>query len=340
MSVRPKHGSPGTKLGLWQKPTFALFWRPDLLALKVSAADPDLLSVLADGSIDVEPPPRGQAGLVYLRLLASHRPLYVAVCRHWLKLQRRVPPGSADSSRLHLHAAVRLLGGDQLGLVFGSAARSNDPVLAALLPTESTIQKARDLLAAHRAAKAQVKLKRLMAKADSKALADKLPPEARKRIEGILEARDALAELSEPPLPPLAPLLTELSWAVAFGVRSSDLEVVCRAAEREVRKRLDEHHPPPADGTFAVTVVGQPGRAATAFTTWNPHSGLPPYAEVRAAVERTVPSAFARPRRVGAHPPPYFEQTAGPEADLAVTAASFDFPDPWRLDVRSRMIIC
>jgi hypothetical protein len=204
--------------------------------------------------------------------------------------------------------------------------------LAALLPTESTIQKARDLLAAHRAAKAQVKLKRLMAKADSKALADKLPPEARKRIEGILEARDALAELSEPPLPPLAPLLTELSWAVAFGVRSSDLEVVCRAAEREVRKRLDEHHPPPADGTFAVTVVGQPGRAATAFTTWNPHSGLPPYAEVRAAVERTVPSAFARPRRVGAHPPPYFEQTAGPEADLAVTAASFDFPDPWRLE--------
>lgn len=325
MAVRSK-GAPRRTFGLWQEPTFALFWRPDLVAVKVSATDPDLLPALANEFVDIEPLPRGQAGQARLKLLGCFRPMYAELCRAWHKLQKQMPASAMGVPCLHLHGAARLLGGGDIGLVFGLAPPSTVNMTTGMEPAQTTLQKARDLLAAQRAAEGKAKTQRLMAEVKSRDLLERLSPEARSKVEGVLEAGAAIREFVDTPLPSLAPLLTELPWALAFKTRTSDPEAICRAAEREIRRHPYDHHPAPADGSFAVMTVGRPKDGATGFVSWAPHRGQPSYAEIRAAVEQTVPAAFARPRLTGIHPPPYIEGIAGSQAEPTVAVGSVDFP--------------
>jgi hypothetical protein len=325
MAVRSK-GAPRRTLGLWQEPTFALFWRPDLVAVKVSATDPDLLPALANEFVDIEPLPRGQAGQARLKLLACHRPMYAELCSAWHKLQKQMPESATGVPCLHLHGAARLLGSGDIGLVFGSAPASTVNMATGMEPAQATLEKARGLLAAHRAAEIKAETQRLMAAAKAKTFLEQLSPEASSKVQGVVDAGAAVREFFDTPLPSVEPLLTELSWALAFKTRTSDPEAICRAAEREIRRHPGDHHPAPADGSFAVMMVGRPKDGATGFVSWAPNRGQPSYAEIRAAVEQTIAAAFARPRLTGAHPPPYIEGIAGSQAEPTVAVGSVDFP--------------
>jgi hypothetical protein len=324
MAVRSTGRGLHRKLGFWQEPTFKLLWRPDLVALTASATDPDLLPALADGFVVIEQMPRGRAGRVYLRGLGLHRPMYAAMCDAWQRLQRRGSSPSIGDNRLYLHGAVSVSGVDEVGLMFGPAAPSKDQAIAAMTPTEVTLERLRALMSAQQAAETEATASRMLEEAISKPLEGNLATDALVKVRGALKIKRATGKSVDKRLPPLSPLLKELPWALAVRIQTPDSKAISRATERALRSSPHDLPPPPVDGTFLVIVAGSSRGTTTAFVTWKPHRGLPPYAEVRAAVEQTTPSAFARPRRQGAHPPPNLERSGEWQA---VAVGSLDFPE-------------
>lgn len=89
-------------------------------------------------------------------------------------------------------------------------------------------------------------------------------------------------------------LLPHLPRAAKFKTPSDWLpDKISRAAVAAIAR---SGLPPSRDGSYAGILFGANGRRAQGLVSWEPHTGLPSYPEVRWAVQKRLPAALRKPR--------------------------------------------
>lgn len=92
----------------------------------------------------------------------------------------------------------------------------------------------------------------------------------------------------------MAPLLPMCAWGLAVPVRSANPLAVEKAAVAAIKSTPDALHLQPRERHYHCRVTSLHPKCAMALITWLPHTGRPPYPEVRAAVARRLPSALRK----------------------------------------------
>lgn len=315
------------RLALWQPIRVEQVGAPACFAIEVAADDRDVGPFIAAGHVEVEKThahPKADK-------IAKASALIGAGSLCWLlggalRAMGAFKAHPAEGElRVYCHQAVALPGAQRIGLL---CSLMPAPDGAQPLPADSmaAVQQA---VALHQAAGAKHTLEAARRKAAEDQRLAQLPPDQRAALED-LHSKFPSSE-PWPPVLDLTPLVADFPPGLLVKVSSADPDLVERTAQRAVQQAPDERHPPPREGWYQASVATANPKRLTAFITWLPHRGLPPYPEVRAAAERRLPRAFLKPRHSGAEPPVIDGALLGSDAgDLP--AVPFDPSDLSGLD--------
>lgn len=298
---------------------------PDLFTLTIPATDPDALYLIADGhlGIPVHAPGPGTDFLIW-----AHRPDRLLMAALIDALSSMGVVGDADDDdriQVHCHAVLVLTGGQQLSVCVGLTAPGPSAV--------SIPQRLKDAavvaVSKQRSHLAGIEAERARKQIQDELFIASLPPDQR----DTFQQAAALGAAMRPFEPPLSavPLLPLCPWGMAVPVRSAKPAVVEQAAMAAIKATPDLLHPPPRDGHYHCRVTSLHPKRVMALITWVPHTGLPPYPEVRAAVARRLPSALRKPRLTGATPPVFDTARLAP-SDQPEGLGGFDTRDPSWMD--------
>ncbi len=269
----------------------------DQFVLMVPATDSDLLYLIAGEHLDIPVHAPGPVTDVVVRMTRPDRPLCAALIEAMTSMRVVGDADDDERIRVHCHAVVTHPGGKELAVCI---AFNPPPGEEGWIP-----KRLRDAavvaVSKHRSALAGIAAQRARMEAEDDLFIESLPPDQRETFQ-----RAAVLGASMRPVAPILsalPLLPLCAWGVAVPVRSANLSAVEKAALSAIKSTPYPLHPPPRDGHYHCRVASLNPKRVVALITWTPHTGLPPYPEVRAAVERRLPSALRKPRLTGAKPP-------------------------------------
>lgn len=156
---------------------------------------------------------------------------------------------------------------------------------------------------------------------------DQLEPRRRAEVQEVFDKGRWLLRPSisfAPDLRPLEPLFPRALHATT--VRRTPAAVDA-ATLRLIRSAPSAAPAPPRDGVYECVVAAADEKSVGLVVTWDPHNGLAPYPELRAALVRRMPGALARPRAHGVHRPD-IDETAELVVREVKSMAGFDTTDP------------
>lgn len=269
----------------WQEYRIDQRQAPSCFVVCAPASDPALVELIASG-LHVPVPRRVSAATaVDQALLALAQPLMAELTKAVSCSGGFAGKNVGESVLVFCHAVAVDHPAASVGLVC-SLTEANPSWLP-----ESARERARELLAQHRARVARSRACEVLNEID---LAGSRPDAcAVKDSEGHSEAATVACNPPEPIRPDVASLLSVLLPGVV--ARVSDGNWLDGIGAR-ISKIHDKQHPPPRDGLYqAVVALANPAEPA-ALVSWMPHRGTTPYSEVRGAVLHRVPAAFAQPR--------------------------------------------
>lgn len=314
----------------WQEYRIDQRQAPSCFVVCAPASDPALVELIATGLHVPIPRPVSAATAVDQALLALAQPLLAELTKAVSCSGGFAGKNVGGCVLVFCHAAAVDHPAASVGLVC-SLTETNPSWLP-----ESARERARELLAQHRARVARSRACEVLTEID---LAGSRPDACAVRdSEGHSEPATVACNPPEPSRPDVASLLSVLLPGVV--ARVSDGNWLDGIGAR-ISKIHDRQHPPPRDGLYqAVVALANPAEPA-ALVSWVPHRGTTPYSEVRGAVLHRVPAAFARPRssalsnqaadlsRPGAFVLHAFEQhdSAWDEAFADFELATVDRPD-------------
>jgi len=117
-----------------------------------------------------------------------------------------------------------------------------------------------------------------------------------------------------------------------------DHAAIVAAARRAIRTCPADAPAPPRDAVYECLVAFANPKSASLVIIWNTHTGMAPYPEMRAALARCLPGAFARPRVTGAHRPGS-DVPVGTDSRAVMKVSGFDVDDPdWMSAFAARKI--
>ena len=316
---------PKGALSIWLDVTLSLGARPDLFTLSIPATDPDVLYLIADGHLDI---PVHSPGPVTDFVVWAHRPDRPLMAALIDALSSMGMVGEADDGgrlKVHCHAVLVLTGGQQLSVCVGlSAPGPLDVSIPERLKGAATVA-----VSKHRSRQAGIEAERARKQIQDELFVASLPPDQRDTFKDVAALGAAMRpfepSLNAVPFVPLCP------WGMAVPVRSANPVVAEKAAIAAIKAMPDPLHPPPRDGHYHCRVTSLHPKCVMALITWAPHTGLPPYPEVRAAVARRLPSALRKPRFTGATPP-VFDTARLASSGQPVGLGGFDTRDPSWMD--------
>lgn len=279
------------RLQSWIPPSFAWTTAPDVFCIDVPASDPDLVEFLATGEWEIEVLGAQRTARLMALLLdekSLRRQLREAV---WApaKLKptdARIKVGTKVVA--HCHGVFLLPDGKTLCLVVGrSKPIAPDAWISAGLKADADA-----LLLEHQSKVAEFDEAIDRKKKDNEDFYARNSD--MKRFEGYAEAQVAMESHFQRPVLTAERLLPSMPRAAKFPQSTSgDTERLARAAIAAV---AGSGWPPSRDGNYAGILPGAAGRRAQGLVSWEPHTGLPSYPEVRWAVQRRLPTALRKPR--------------------------------------------
>ena len=223
--------------------------------------------------------------------------------------------------RVHCHAVMAQPGGKELAVCMGfNPPRWDESWMPKALKDAAVVA-----VSMHRSELAGIAAQRGWQEAKDDLFIESLPADQRETFQRAAVLGAATRQVE--PLLSMVPLLPLYAWGMAVPVRSAKPSVVERAAVAAIKSTPDALHPPPRDGHYHCRVTSLYPKCIMALITWAPHTGLPPYPEVRAAVARRLPSALRKPRLTGATPPVFDTVRLAPSIQ-PVGLGGFDTRDP------------
>lgn len=274
----------------WLDPEIAWTTGPEVFVITVSRADADLVEFLSDGfyrfplrrNSDIQALLLDQGNLLRELMIASGRAL---------KKQPSIFKGRVDTDINAYVLAAALLPDTKMVALAVSWSRPGRTTLIG----EAVKAKADDLTRTYREA---VAAQREHARREREALDERYKQQEYARYKSAAEEalRRGLAA-KEPKLStePLIELLPR-GQVFAFGRGGTS------QAERRALIAINECGLTHArDGDYQGFLPGLAQTEAEGLVVWEPHAGPAPYPEIRAALAKRLPSAFARPRiaRIG-----------------------------------------
>jgi hypothetical protein len=316
---------PKGVLGSWLDVTMDQGACPDQFMLIVPAADPDVPCLIADGSLDIPVHAPGPGTDVVLRLILPGRPLWAALIDA-LSSMRVVGDIDDDGHiRVHCHAVIAQPGGRELAICVGF----NPPHVEEGSIPKRLKDAAIAAVSTHRSQLARIEAERALKQIEDELFIDSLPSKQRETFQRAAQLGAAMRPF-EPPLSAV-PLVPLCPWGMAVPVRNASPSMVEKSALAAIRSMPNPLHPPPRDGHYQCQVMSANPKRVMALITWTPHTGLPSYPEVRAAVARRLPSALRKPRLTGATPPAFDTARLAPLGQ-PVGLGGFDTRDPSWMD--------
>lgn len=227
--------------------------------------------------------------------------------------------------RVHCHAVMAQPGGKELAVCVGfNPPRWDERRMPKALKDAAVVA-----VSMHRSELAGIAAQRGWQEAKDDLFVESLPADQRETFQRAAVLGAATRQVE--PLLSMVPLLPLCAWGMAVPVRSAKPSVVEKAAVAAIKSTPDALHPPPRDGHHHCRVTSLHPKCVMALITWAPHTGLPPYPEVRAAVARRLPSALRKPRLTGATPP-VFDTVRSAPSSQPVGLGGFDTRDPSWMD--------
>ena len=312
---------PKGTLSIWLDVTVGQVARPDLFTFTIPAADPDVLCLIADGHLDI---PVDAPGPVTDFVVSAHHPdrLLMAALIDALSSMGMVGDEENDGRiRVHCHAILMLASGQRLAVCVGLTA----PGPANVSIPERLKCAAVVAVSMHRSQIAGIRAEQARKEIEDELFIASQPPDQRETFQRAAELGAAM-DPSEPSLSAV-PFVALCPWGMAVPMGSANPAVVETAVVAAIRSTPDPLHPPPRDGQYHCRVTSLLPKRVVALVTWVPHTGLPPYPEVRAAVARRLPSAMRKPRFTGATPPVFDKARLAPSSQ-PVGLGGFDTRDP------------
>ncbi len=312
---------PKGVLGSWLDVTMDQGDCPDQFALIVPTTDPDVPYLIADGKLDIPVHAPGPGTAAVIRLIMPDRPLWAALVDALSSMRVAGDADDDERIRVHCHAVIAQPGGQELAVCVGF----NPPDVDEAWIPRRLKDAAVVAVSVHRAQLAGIEAERAGKLIEDERFIASLPPDQREPFQRAAELSAAMRPF-EPSLSavPLVPLCT---WGMAVPASSAIPSVVEKAVLAAIRSTPDPLHPPPRDGHYQCRVMSANPKRVMALITWTPHTGLPPYPEVRAAVARRLPSALRKPRLTGATPPVFDTARLATESEPA-SMGGFDTRDP------------
>ena len=322
---------PKGALGSWLDVTMDRGDCPDQFTLLVPSTDPDVPYLIADGKLDIPVYPPGPAIRAVLSLIMPDRTLWVTLID---ALSSMGVAGDADDDeriRVHCHAVIAQPGGRELAVCVGL----NLPDVEAACIPKRLKDASVVAVSLHRTQWAGIEAERARKQIEDELFIASLPPDQREAHRHGAASGAAMRPFIEPSISAV-PLVPLCSWGMAVPVRNAIPSVVEKAVLAAIKATPDPLHPPPRDGHYHCRVTSLNPKRVMALITWVPHTGLPPYPEVRAAVARRLPSAMRRPMLTGATPPVFDTARLAPNAQ-PVGPGGFDTRDASWMDAFSQV---
>jgi hypothetical protein len=287
--MRPKV----SRIESWITPDFAWVSFPDAFVIIVSTNDPDIVEFISRGSLKVSLSGSKRSVAVISALLGKET------------LRGQLQEAIWDSKKLKPADWKERLNTD-FNAHLVSAFLLPDAKSLAILVSRSEAANAGDWLSVECKAKANDLLRdheiMLAEYNEAMALKERQNEEFYSRSD-MQPYRDigswlmAVEDGNKRPTVTPRELLPLLRKGVIFDVRSRGNETQEKSSIAAIAAIAASGLSPSRDGSYSGIVPTPRGRGARGIVTWDPHLGIPSYPEVRAAVQKYLPSAFEKPRK-------------------------------------------
>ena len=283
--------SKSLRLQSWIPPSFAWTTAPDVFFIDVPLGDPDIVEFMSTGVCEIDFLGTKKTAQL-MALLLDEKSLRRQLREAVLVSAKLKPTDSRIYSETkvvaHCHGVFLLPDCKTLCVVVGrSKPVSPDTWISASLKAEA------DALLAEQ----QAKVAEFEKNIEIKKQANDTLKERYKSVENFGawgEATIAIEELHHRPIVTVEPLLASLPRAAKFPQpKSADPEKLARAAIAAIAA---SGWPPSRDSNYSGILPGAAGRRSQGLVSWEPHTGLPSYPEVRWAVQKRLPAALRNPR--------------------------------------------
>jgi hypothetical protein len=271
-----------------------------LFMIEVPTFDCDLLELLATGQLEIGQISSGAAGQAMVALVEDVQPLRAALMRATRKARRLKPlvlrskkePDRRISRKVtaYCHGLIHLPDSGKVAVLVG---RFPSVVGGPWLP-DRVKAAAVESWEEHCKALKVVEAERDRIRIGNREFVSKLP-EGKRGLEVLLD-------LNVPARP--IPSLTSILECIPVGITvSSKAESEAKRNAAALTKMALSVLEPSRDGEYLGAFSKGLDTQSVLLVSWKPRNELPPYPEVRAAVQKSLPSAFSKPRHAEVSPP-------------------------------------
>lgn len=291
----------------WLDPELSWISDPALLIIVISTEDRKFVQFVADGIINTTFPPSMQHAKALDVLLSNKESLTTELWKAVAHPKRLGPipsnPSLGENLDVYIVGAALLPGESRIAIAVSKSASPS----ASFLSDECRLR-ALELVTPHRKALQEFNedIERQIDEARTKPDADV--------IDLPLYAKEAL---QSPQLPPASLLAHLLPRGVLVQAHTKDSIVQQRARRALSSCELTGSR----DGTYTGLLPGRLHAGALGLVTWQPYEGPTSYPEIRASLNKRLPSAFLTPRQTDRGRPeaiPLAASASEPIANLSV----------------------
>lgn len=292
----------------WIPPQFEWTVSPAKFGARIPANCEDLVATLATGTISVKAPTRQNAECI-ARTPRLIRNYVEAACCQWL--EQCDGPWEDVAKEFYLYDVFQL-SPKELFVVIGDSASD-----------------------------VAVSSKRMALKQDAEDRIERFVREREDQHKKLEEMRAEYEQISQDQVreilvkmldyypnrdapPPAPPLLSDLSTRPEYVSLVTPLPSAGKKRRDAVLKSVAvSDRAPSRDGTYHCALVPMVDGSEAAYLRWAPREAMTPALEIKAALERKLKSALAKPRRQG-HAPPRLEQISGEQDVVRGVLANAD----------------
>ena len=308
---------------IWTTPEVHHQARPDLFVVVAPLLDPHGAQFIADGFLKVFAARTNDQVAALTLAMQSDAPLMPMICKTLYGMGVIPEDGEDDYVRVHSHGVFLLPGdGELIHLIGLQQASEPSSVIPPALRGAAV-----KMVAEERSRVANEVAQRALADEAIEVSWDQLDPVRRAEMrEAFDKGRWLLRPLISfaPDLRPLGPLFPRALHATSVSRAPASVHA---SALRSIRSAPSAAPAPPRDGAYECVVATADANSVGLVVTWDPHNGLAPYPELRAALVRRMPGAIARPRANGVHPPD-LDHTYAVGVREVNSISGFDATDP------------